>query len=267
MDKMLNLKEKFSNFSVHTLYFFRNISGLIIVMISIVSIVCLNALELSSDLYNLITLLTVLLLIMYYLLSKKIDSILIELLVKNIDLEKYEAYWQQHIKSKFGLKALAYHALARVAFYRGYFEESLHYFECSKNEKRQTRNSKNLLESDRKQYIIQSNIFLAKNNEHDLRSFQNVIRGVENEPYLRAILDVIYYKESNSFFEQNTDIDKTKISRLMFQFYKAQNAMLLGQHEEAQRLFSELSKENPQLFIVQEAKMMLSELKNDLSFL
>ena len=46
----------------------------------------------------------------------------------------------------------------------------------------------------------------------------------------------------------------------MYTFYKAQNSLLLGNREEAQRLFSELSKENPQLFIVQEAKKKLSEL-------
>ncbi len=70
----------------------------------------------------------------------------------------------------------------------------------------------------------------------------------------------MYFKKPSLFFEQNEDSQRTKISQLMYTFYKAQNSLLLGNREEAQRLFSELSKENPQLFIVQEAKKKLSEL-------
>lgn len=144
--------------------------------------------------------------------------------------------------------------------FRGNFERALDYFEQSRRSKAQTSKARQSFEDGRKEYITQINCFMNEKASDGINDFPILVGKNNHADYLQAIVDVMYFKKPSLFFEQNEDSQRTRISQLMYTFYKAQNSLLLGNREEAQRLFSELSKENPQLFIVQEAKKKLSEL-------
>lgn len=257
---MNKLEIKLINLSGDSLFILWRFGILMIVPITGIAIITLSLLKLSTNLYTFITMFTLVLLLLYYLLVKGIDKTLIFLLMEQIDLDKYEAYWLKHIESKLGIKALAFHALGTVSFFRGNFERALDYFEQSRRSKGQTSKARQSFEDGRKEYITQINCFMNEKASDGINDFPILVGKNNHFDYLQAIVDVMYFKKPSLFFEQNEDSQRTKISQLMYTFYKAQNSLLLGNREEAQRLFSELSKENPQLFIVQEAKKKLSEL-------
>lgn len=257
---MTKIEEKISNLPVSSLYFARNYLGIINILLFIIAIIAIFNLKMPFYLKNMLSWIIVSMPWLYFWLAKKIDKVLINLLVEKVDLNKYEVYWLKHVNSKFGTKALAYHALGVVAFYCGNFDECLNYFEQSRHEKRQSKKVKGLLEDDREIFIIQSKIFLERSGSSKSSDFQEVIRLVASKPYLKAILDVIYNKQSSLYFETNLEEEKTKTGKLLYQYYMAENALLLGNKEEAKGLFSNLVKENPRLFIVQESKRKLSGL-------
>ena len=257
---MTKIEEKISNLPVSSLYFARNYLGIINIILFIIATIAVINLKMPFYLKNTLSWIIVSMPWLYYWLAKKIDKVLINLLVEKVDLNKYEAYWLKHVNSKFGTKALAYHALGVVAFYCGNFDESLHYFEQSRHEKRQSEKVKRLLEDDREVFIIQSKIFLERSGNSKSSDFQEVIRLLASKPYLKAILDVVYNKQSSHYFETNNEEKKTKIGKLLHQYYKAENSLLLGNKEKSKELFANLVKENPRLFIVQESKKKLSVL-------
>ena len=69
---------------------------------------------------------------------------------------------------------------------------------------------------------------------------------------MQAIHDLVINKQLNSFFETHTA--KNRFSYLFNLYYKGLNAQLNHDEEKAITYFEELSKENEQLFIVQQAK-------------
>ncbi|MGT2655466.1 hypothetical protein [Streptococcus varani] len=257
---MTRLEEKISNLSASNLYFARNFLGIINIVLFIITPVAVYHSTMPFQIKNILSWFVISIILLYNWFSKKIDKVLLNILVEKIDLDKYEAYWKKHVDSKLGIKAFAFHALGVVSFFRGDFEESLKHFEQSLREKRQSKKVRRLLEDDREIFVVQSTIFLERDGGNDRIDFHEMMRTMSNKPYLKAMLDIIYYKQPSLYLKNNKEEKKTKTGKLLYQYYKAENAVLLGNMEEAKAMFTTLSKENPQLFIVQEAKRKLAKM-------
>lgn len=253
---MTRLEEKISNLSAPKLYFFRNIFGSLNILFCILFGFALEKSNVSYYLQNLLFLIIISMPLIYVWFAKKIDKVLIDLLVEKIDLDKYEAYWQEHINKLLGGKAQGHHALGVVSFFRGDFEKSLNHFDESKRS-RQTKKLRGVLESDRELIVYQDRIFLASSDIE----YSEHLSSLGQHTYIQSILDIIYYKQPSLYFKNTKEEKKTKIGKLLYQYYKAENAVLFGNMEEAKAMFTTLSKENPQLFIVQEAKRKLAEMQ------
>ncbi|MDG3132768.1 hypothetical protein MKL26_07040, partial [Streptococcus suis] len=182
--------------------------------------------------------------------------------VEKIDIKKYELYWKEHIKSKLGSKVLGYHGLGVTSFYQGKFDESLYYFDKSRQEKMQTKKLRLTLEESRKNFIIQAKIFLVQCQKGNSFFKETELAELlkEADVYMKAIMDVMYYKQPNTFFEQSFAPSSQKLDRLMYKFYQAENALLLNDVYQAKILFEELSQENRELYIVKEANKKLATL-------
>ncbi|MCR8967269.1 hypothetical protein [Streptococcus zalophi] len=249
------LKEKLSHLSASSLYFFRNIFGFIILILYAIVGIYINIVKINPIVYNSLCVILLLILAISYWFAINLDKIIVTLLVEKIAIRKYEAYWQKNIGSAFGSKASAFHALGVTHFYRGYFEESLSYFEKSKHSRFQTKKARQRLESHKKQFILQDKLFLAIATNETNDVVDNIDTLIGDSPYLKAVSDIIYYQKENSFFESYQPT--TKLARLMSDFYKAKNYQLRNEMDKAKNIFEMLSNENPELFIVQEARKNL----------
>ncbi|MCR8967270.1 hypothetical protein [Streptococcus zalophi] len=189
----------------------------------------------------------------------KVNQLGVNYLYQNINFDDYLKFHRaltesNHSKIQFNI------ADAIVCFYKGNFllaEEKMNIIFTHQFLKK-----KDVIAL--KIYLFQTLCFKNSQNDsekiislkEELVRLASVSKQYKNSlSYIFAVEDIIYHQRENSFFESYQPT--SKLDGLMSDFYKAKNYQLRNETDRVKSIFEVLSNENPELFIVQEAKKHL----------
>ncbi|WP_346744079.1 hypothetical protein [uncultured Streptococcus sp.] len=216
----------------------------------------------NSELIFILDVTSIILLMIMLSFKKIISNCLVDLLVTDLDLDKYRGYFEygykHSIKSQKGANLQESHlANAQYHYFRGEFEQSLQSLNEINLKKARWRRRKVLLTS------LSYYRMLNKINQKDFDDFEDSLalyrkmKG-KNVPESSAKLLAIYRVvsgQSTDYFERIAP--KYKLHQIEAKYYAALNHLNQDQPEEAKACFQEIVNENPDLFYVKEAKKYL----------
>ncbi|MEX2805517.1 hypothetical protein AB3329_10525 [Streptococcus sp. H31] len=208
-----------------------------------------------------------------YFLRRILNHILQELLAEDLNLQKYQSYFEYaYQKVRRGLKKAyrqeVYMAEAQVLYFTGAYGEAL---------ARLGEISVQSAFRQRRQFFRLHILYYSALNylhsgefeagEQTIEKLSSLKLGRKQRARQKRELDELRAVQSLFKGEQPVYFDsvqpKTHLERLSVTYYRGMNARLSGDEEKAHELFSAIVNENPDLFYVQEAKKYLKEFSHD----
>ncbi|MEX2805719.1 hypothetical protein AB3329_11615 [Streptococcus sp. H31] len=196
------------------------------------------------------------------ILLKLLNAVLREILVIDIDIDKYRNYFDYaYRKSNKGQRQFAmiesYVADGQYHYLKGDFKQSLESFSRVQGQKIIWYRRKTLV-SAVAYYTLLNHIHQKDftSYEEDLKRFQ-VLKGkniAERAQKISAIHDVMTGMATSYF---NQTVFEHKLDKIEAIYYEGLNSLNQGDRAKAEGLFQSIVSENPDLFYVQEAKKYL----------
>ncbi|QGZ27206.1 hypothetical protein GP482_03195 [Streptococcus ruminicola] len=197
------------------------------------------------------------------ILLKKIDSVLLTHLNVKPYLEIINAIGPEQVGKKSIFSKSNYYLRITLAYFLlGRVDDS----------EKALENVSNCLKRKEKfltsYYYLRSLIAMTRRDKsHFEETYNSLIEISKKDEAVKSVVSIVKAMfdienlNTNDYFD-NLD-SHNNLEKIIFNFFKAKNQLLLRDTEGAKKTFQQIANENPELFYVREAKKYLEELAND----